>query len=126
MGFGQAISYNFSNLGNFQGRAARPEFWWWVLFLWLINLVVNIFTGGFAAATGGNDFGLLTLIGYIIWAIIILASVAVGARRLHDTGKSGWLQLLWLLPCVGPIILIIFWAQAGNPGENGYGAPPAS
>lgn len=124
MGFGQAISYNFSNLGNFEGRASRPEFWWWVLFLWLINLVVNVFTGGLGAILGGGtEFGVLTFIGYIIWIIIILATIAVGARRLHDSGRSGWLQLLWLLPCIGPIILIIFWAQPGNPGDNKYGAP---
>lgn len=125
MGFGQAISHNFSNMTNFEGRASRSEFWWWVLLLWLISFVVNIITGGVGAATGGRDFGFLTLIGYILWIILVLATIAVGARRLHDSGRSGWLQLLWLLPCIGPIILIIFWVQAGTPGDNKYG-PPAS
>lgn len=127
MGFGQAISYNFSNLGNFDGRAARPEFWWWVLFLWIINLVINMFTGGIGVFMGGQaEFGFLTFVGYVIWAIIILATIAVGARRLHDTGRSGWWQLLWLLPCIGPIVLIVFWASAGNPGDNQYGPVPAT
>lgn len=127
MGFGQAISHNFSNLGNFDGRAARPEFWWWVLFLWIINLVVNMFTGGIGVFMGGQaEFGFLTFVGYVIWAIVILATIAVGARRLHDTGRSGWWQLLWLLPCIGPIVLIVFWASAGNPGDNQYGPVPAN
>jgi hypothetical protein len=47
------------------------------------------------------------------------------ARRLHDTGKSGWLQLLWLIPCIGFIILIVLLVQPGNPGENSYGPPVA-
>ena len=122
MGFGQAISYNLSNLTNFSGRAARSEFWWWILLLWLISIVVNFITGGVGAAMGGSsDFGFLTFVGYVIWIILVLATIAVGARRLHDTGKSGWLQLLWLLPCIGPIILIIFWAMPGTPGDNAYG-----
>jgi len=44
---------------------------------------------------------------------------------LHDTGKSGWLQLLLLIPCVGVIVLIVFWAQEGQPTENQYGPPVA-
>jgi len=123
MGFGQAISYNFSNLTNFEGRAPRSQFWWWMLFLWLISLVVNIFTGGLGSLMGRNEFSFLSLVGWIIGIVVVLATVAVGARRLHDTGKSGWLQLLWILPCIGPIILIIFWAPAGNPGDNQYGPP---
>ena len=92
MGFGQAISYNFSNLTNFEGRAPRSQFWWWMLFLWLISLVVNIFTGGLGSLMGRNEFSFLSLVGWIIGIVVVLATVAVGARRLHDTGKSGWLQ----------------------------------
>ena len=127
MGFGEAISYNLKNLTNFDGRAARSEFWWWILALWILNVIVSFVTGGssvFMGGDAGNAF--LAFIGWIIWIILILATVAVGARRLHDTGKSGWWQLLYFLPCVGFIVLIIFWAQAGTPGDNGYGTPPAA
>jgi uncharacterized membrane protein YhaH (DUF805 family) len=127
MGFGQAISYNFSNLGNFDGRAARAEFWWWALFLWLVSVVVNFFTGGIGMFMGGqSEFGFLTLVGWILWIVLVLATMAVGARRMHDTGKSGWLQLLWFIPCVGWIIMIVLWAQPGTPGDNQYGPPPAN
>jgi uncharacterized membrane protein YhaH (DUF805 family) len=122
MGFGQAISHNLSNMTNFSGRAGRPEFWWWVLAIWLLNLVVSLFTGGLT----GSDNGFLWFVGWVISIILTLATIAVGARRLHDTGKSGWLQLLWLIPCVGWIIMIIFWAQAGTPGDNQYGPPVAA
>lgn len=117
MGFGQSISHVFSNLTNFTGRASRAEFWWWALFIFIINLVVSIVLG----AINGN-YG-MSFLGWIVYIILALATLSVSCRRLHDTGKSGWLNLLWLLPCVGPIILIIFWAQASNPGDNQYGGP---
>jgi len=50
---------------------------------------------------------------------------AAGSRRMHDTGKSGWLQLLVLIPCAGIIIMIVLWAQQGSGVDNQYGAPPA-
>ena len=121
MGFGQAISYNLNNITNFSGRAGRPEFWWWILAIWILNFIVSIFTGSFR-----GDVGFLWFIGWIITIILTLATIAVGCRRLHDTGKSGWLQLLWLIPCVGPIILIVFWVQAGTAGDNQYGPAPAA
>ncbi len=121
MGFGQAISYNLNNITNFSGRASRPEFWWWVLAIWILNLIVSFITGG---ARGGSGF--LWFIGWVISIILTLATIAVGCRRLHDTGKSGWLQLLWFIPCVGWIVLVVFWAQAGNPTDNAYGPPPTA
>ncbi|MCF8528007.1 MAG: DUF805 domain-containing protein [Candidatus Nanopelagicales bacterium] len=126
MTFGQAISYNFSNLSNFEGRAGRSEFWWWALFVLVIGFVINPAAGGVGVVLGDSEFGFLTLMGYVFWAILVLATIAVGARRLHDTGKSGWLQLLWFLPCVGWIIMIVLWAQPGAPGDNAYGAASAS
>lgn len=122
MGFTDAIKHNLNNITNFDGRAARPEFWWWILAIWIINVVVSLLTGG---VTGSNN-GFLWFIGWVISIILTLATIAVGCRRLHDTGKSGWLQLLWLIPCVGWIVLIIFWAQAGTPGDNAYGPAPTA
>jgi len=121
MGFGEAISNNLSKMTDFTGRASRPEFWWWVLAIWVLNLIVSLVTGG---VRGGSGF--LWFIGWIISIILTLATIAVGCRRLHDTGKSGWLQLLWLIPCVGFIILIIFWVQPGTAGDNQYGSAPAA
>ena len=121
MGFGQAISTNLSNITNFSGRASRPEFWWWALLLWIINTVVGWFTGISSFLTDGPSSG--SFLGWLIWIIIVLATIAVGARRLHDTGRSGWWQLLWFLPCIGWIILIIFWALPSTPGDNAYGSP---
>jgi uncharacterized membrane protein YhaH (DUF805 family) len=115
MGFGEAISYNLSNITNFSGRAGRPEFWWWVLAVWIFELIVAVVLGR------GNGF--IAFVAYVIYLVLWLATIAVGCRRLHDTGKSGWLQLLALIPCIGVIILIVFWVQPGTPGDNAYGPP---
>lgn len=123
MGFGQAISHNFSNMTNFSGRASRSEFWWWILFIWIISLIINIFTGGYNVNT--TDRGIGWWIGIIISVILWLATLAVTIRRLHDTGRSGWWVLLWFICCIGAIIVLIFCLQASQPSDNQYGAPPA-
>lgn len=118
MSFGQAISSGLNNLTNFEGRASRPAFWWWILLVFIINLVVGVIFG--------RGSGFIAFIAYLIYLILWLATIAVGCRRLHDTGKSGWLQLLGIIPCIGAIILIVFWVQPGNPGDNAYGPPAAA
>jgi uncharacterized membrane protein YhaH (DUF805 family) len=64
----------------------------------------------------------------IIWFVVIIALyipfLAVGCRRLHDRGQSGWLQLLLFVPC-GNIVLLVFWVMEGTPGDNAYGPKPA-
>ncbi len=121
MSFGQSISYCFSNYANFNGRARRSEFWWFYLFVIIVAAVVQ----GVLAAILGADATAYYLLSGLVTIALAIPLYAAGARRMHDTGKSGWLQLLVLIPCVGIIIMIVLWAQAGNPGENQYGAPPA-
>ena len=121
MGFGEAISTNLSKITDFTGRASRPEFWWWILAVWIVEVVAGLLFGNLR---GGNGF--LLFIGWIIYIILWLATLAVGCRRLHHTRKSGWLQLLLLIPCIGVIILIIFWVQPGNSTGDKYGPAPAS
>lgn len=99
MTFGESIRVCFSKYAEFNGRASLPEFWWWTLFVILASLAAGIL-GESASAL----FSLGTL----------LPGLAVGARRLHDTNRSGWFQLLWLLPVIGWIVLIIWLAQKGK------------
>jgi len=117
MGFGEAVSSGFKNLTNFSGRASRSEFWWYALVSFIIYIVLVVILQNVLGSQGTA-----IIISQLIFALLLIAA---GARRLHDTGKSGWLELLWLIPCVGPIILIIFWAQAGQPGDNQHGSAPA-
>ena len=100
---------------EFNGRASRPEFWWFILFCFIVNLVAGgIFRGWISS---------------LISLALFVPSIAVGSRRLHDLGKSGWLQLLWIIPVIGWAILIYWAAQPGQAGSNQYGnaaqdAPP--
>jgi uncharacterized membrane protein YhaH (DUF805 family) len=102
------------NYAGFTGRARRTEFWMFFLFNVVIGIVLEI-------------IGMLikTQIIYYLYALaVLIPTLAVGARRLHDTGRSGWWQLILLIPLVGLIVMIVFWAIEGQPGNNQYGANP--
>ena len=98
MNFGQAISTCFSNYATFSGRASRPEFWWFFLFQILVSIA--------ASMLGDVVAGLVSL-------AVLLPALAVGARRLHDIGKSGWWQLI-MLTGIGLLLLIYWWVQPGS------------
>ena len=102
------------NYVNFEGRATRAEFWWFFLFNLLVGLILSLFGKAGTTLQG-------------IWSLaILLPQLGLSARRLHDIGKSGWLLLLGLIPIVGWVILIIWWAKEGDPNENEYGPVPVT
>ena len=107
MNFVDAVKICFAKYADFNGCASRPEFWWWVLFTFVgtaaLQSVSYHLSGAFSIAT-------------------FLPSIAVTARRLHDSDRSGWLLLLWFVPLVGWIILVILCAEEGRP--NRYGGSP--
>ncbi len=99
---------------DFDSRTNRREFWMFILINFLISIVISFV---------GNMLGLGFL--SIIYSLaIFIPSIAVGARRLHDVSKSGWMQLVALIPLVGIIWLIVLWAGEGDHGDNEYGANP--
>lgn len=107
---------------TFTGRAQRAEYWFFVLFASLIALGLAIVENALGLGGGSkSDFGLLS--GFFVLAIII-PSVAVACRRLHDTGRSGWWQLINFIPFVGPIVLIVLLVQDSQPGDNRFGPNP--
>lgn len=116
MNFSQAITSGFQNYVVFEGRSRRSAYWFWVLFTGLISMAISVLFS-FDANTSSVVSGLWSL-------VTLLPSLAVGIRRLHDTNRSGWFLLLALIPLVGAIILIVFFAQDGTTGENRFGANP--
>ena len=116
MGFGEAINTCFTKYAVFTGRAARPEYWFWVLF----TLLVSIGCGLLQAALG--TFG--EIVGDLISLALLLPSLAVGARRLHDIDRTAWWLLIALVPVVGWIVLVVFACLPGTPGPNRFGPPP--
>ena len=119
MGFTDAVRTVLTRYAEFGGRAARPEFWWYVLFYVLVQLVGGVLD---AALFPDAVFGVL---GNVAALVLLLPTVAVSTRRLHDTDRSGWWQLVGLIPVVGVFVLIWLCAQRGTVGANRFGAPPA-
>ena len=105
----------------FNGRARRKEYWMFVLFTIIINIVLGIIDG--VVGTSGA-VGTLGLLGGLYALAVLIPSIAVAVRRLHDTSRSGLWFLLILIPFIGAIVLIVFMAQDGTPGENQFGKNP--
>jgi uncharacterized membrane protein YhaH (DUF805 family) len=125
MGFGQAVSTCFSKYATFSGRARRSEFWWWMLLLLIISLITNglDFSLGLHI-TGGSGKTSPGWIASIVGLVLLVPTLAVTFRRLHDTGRSGWWWLLSLICCIGTILLWIFCLSDSAPGPNQYGPNP--
>lgn len=109
------------NYATFTGRARRKEYWMFVLFYVLFSIGVSIIDQVLGTTDPDTGVGYL---GGLYYLALLIPSLAVGARRLHDTGKTGWLLLLILIPIIGWIILLIFFIQDSQPGENKYGLNP--
>jgi uncharacterized membrane protein YhaH (DUF805 family) len=116
MTFGEAVRSGFDHYVKFDGRASRPAFWWWVLFVILVSIAANIID----LAIGAPVFSALVGLG------LLLPGLSVSIRRLHDTNRTGWWILIYLIPLIGLIVLLVFYLQQGDPGENRYGPPPVT
>ena len=106
----ESVKTCFKKYATFSGRATRSEFWFFYLAYWIVTLITAVVF-----------FPLMA-----IWSLATLIPFyAVSARRLHDINKSGWFQLFYLIPLVGVIILIVWFATKSDPGKNRYGPKPA-
>lgn len=115
--FGGAISRCFGKYAVFTGRAPRSEFWWFALFQAGV-IFLAAFLGALVAV--GDPDTADAIVGFAVLALI-LPQLAVGARRLHDTGKSGWWQAISLIPLFGGIALIVLMTALPEPGPNKWG-----
>lgn len=105
---------------EFNGRARRAEFWWFILFVFVVSTILSLIDMALFEGVL-QDIGPLSA---IFTLITLIPAIAVTARRLHDVGRSGWWQLLFLLPVIG-FLVILFWAvQKGTEGPNDYGRDP--
>ena len=105
----------------FEGRAQRAEYWYYVLFSLIISFLLAMIDG----ATGSfNEEAGIGILGGIYALAVLIPSIAVGVRRLHDTNRSGWWLLLGLVPLIGFIVLIVFFVIDSDQGDNQYGSNP--
>ncbi len=105
----------------FQGRARRRECWYFILFYLLILVALFFLDVGLGTYNAKLELGLFS---GIFSFLMLLPSLTVAARRLHDTGKSGWWQLIALIPFLGVLVLIAFLLKDSVPARNRYGPNP--
>jgi uncharacterized membrane protein YhaH (DUF805 family) len=116
MNFQQSIKKCLNNYANFKGRATRSELWFFILFTILVGFVATIFDFIIGAAESSPLNTIVTL-------AFIIPQLSAGSRRLHDIGKSGWWQLLYLT-LIGSIVVFIFFVLETNKRKNQFGPVP--
>ncbi|MFE3181894.1 DUF805 domain-containing protein [Streptomyces violascens] len=99
----------------FNGRARRQEYWMFTLFSIIVSVVLTLID---------LALGTSPVIGTLYSLAVLLPTLAVGARRLHDTDRTGWWQLLALIPLIGAIVLIVMLSTDSKPHTNAYGPNP--
>lgn len=113
---------------DFSGRARRTEFWMFVLVSVLISIVLAIVDTMIGTATVYGDGSMVTfspgILGGLYSLAVLIPSIAVTVRRLHDTDRSGWWFLIQLIPLVGAIVLLVFVCLEGTRGPNRFGVDP--
>jgi len=106
---------------DFNGRARRTEYWMFFLFNMIFTIIAMVLDNVLGIAMGEIGYG--PLYGIYVLALF-LPGLAVGVRRLHDVGKSGWMMLIALIPIIGAIWLFVLMVTDGNSNKNQYGLNP--
>ncbi|MFF0469908.1 DUF805 domain-containing protein [Micromonospora zamorensis] len=124
MSFIAAVKSVFSQYVGFAGRARRSEYWWFALFAVIVSIVAAILDSALGLTfENGSTTG---FIGLVVNLALLLPTLAVAVRRLHDTDRTGWWVLIGLVPLVGAIVLIVFFVSDSTHGANRFGPSPKS
>lgn len=122
MSFAEAVSSVLRQYVTFHGRARRAEYWWFVLFAFLVSFAASIVD---MALLGADlESGSVGIVGGLVSLALFLPSLAVAVRRLHDTDRSGWWVLTFLIPIVGFVMWLVFMLSDSNPLANRFGPSP--
>jgi uncharacterized membrane protein YhaH (DUF805 family) len=119
MTFSDSINSCFEGYSGFSGRASRSEYWWFAAFIGAVDVVAAV-----ADAVVFGPGSRIPLFGLIAAVALLLPTLAVGFRRLHDTDRSGWWLLIAFVPLIGPVVLIVWFCTRGTDGANRYGSDP--
>jgi len=111
----------YKKYADFTGRARRKEYWMFILFYLIAVIVLSIIDGVIGTFSMEAGAGLLSSI-FLLGSLV--PQIAITARRLHDINKSGWWQLLVIVPFIGAIVLFIFYILKGTDGDNRFGVDP--
>jgi uncharacterized membrane protein YhaH (DUF805 family) len=118
-----AIKTVLGKYATFDGRAQRPEYWWWILAMVILYTILGVIDGALIAPMlgfepfqpeAGQPLSMVVALG------LLLPNVALSVRRLHDTDRSGWWLLIGLVPVLGGLVLLVFYLLPGTPGSNRF------
>ena len=123
MSFGAAIASFFSKYATFSGRARRSEFWFAVLFTTLVSIAIGTIWPGTTLVVNEMSIQQSSLPSNLWQLAILVPSLALSWRRLHDVGRKGTYYLFILIPIVGWIMLFIQFVKDSQPGSNAFGEP---
>jgi len=115
----------FKRYADFTGRSGRSEYWLFFLFIMLVAIGFSILNVLLSGGSGQPNMLVMGLYGIFILAILI-PSLAVGFRRLHDTDRSAWWVLISFIPLIGGVVLLVFYCLPGTPGPNRFGSAPGA
>ncbi|MDH6536319.1 DUF805 domain-containing protein [Aurantimicrobium minutum] len=124
MTFSQAIQSVFSKATKLEGRAPRSEYWYWVLFTFIVQMFTIIPVILVAMMIPQRDVWAILpflIAAGSIWVFLWITRITVTVRRYHDQGLSGWMFFIGIIPAVGGLLEIIFMLQPSQPGSNKYG-----
>jgi len=107
----------------FKGRASRSEFWWFVIFTFLLQMAFSLFVTLFATHDSTPPLWLFIALG-VYNLVILLPFISSGVRRLHDSGRGGEWMLIILVPYIGWLWFIVLAATPSQPGDNRFGPMP--
>ncbi len=111
----------FKKYAVFSGRSRRKEYWYFVLFNVIVAIVLSIIDMVLGTFSSSSNIGLLS---GIYSLAVIIPTLALSVRRLHDTDRSGWWILISLVPLIGSIVLLVFYVMDSTPGQNRFGPNP--
>ena len=114
--FGECIQKGFAGYCDYSNRSRRREYWYFALIVFLYELVINV-------VIGIIQVDIVTYIGYLLMAPVIVFTLPLAVRRLHDTGRTGW-WLLLILTGIGSIVILVFVCLDSDPQTNEYGPSP--
>ena len=108
---------------DFEGRARRKQYWMYVLWYIVFQLIVGLVIGLLGGILGLSENS-IRILSCLISLALLLPSLGIAVRRLHDIGKSGWYYFIAFIPIIGGIILLVFFCTPGETGDNQYGPDP--
>lgn len=132
----ESVKTCFRKYATFTGRASRSEYWWWTLAIWIFFVLILVLFMPSASTLSSMESGamldidaqrqymkFMSITG-IVYLVILLPTIAVAVRRLHDINKSGWFLLISFIPIIGPLICLYWFICKGTQGDNQYGPDP--